>query len=183
MKKKILISVLVIVVALVAYLAYSVNKSSKLSPRGTATFNAQGLEMKVEYGRPSKRGRLIFGEEKDKALQPYGKYWRLGANAATEITFSQNVTFGGKAVNAGTYRMYAVPNLQTWQVVLNSEAGVYFGAAEPNHDLDVVTIEVPVTLVPVETERLTIDFATDTTNILMNIMWDKVIVRVPIALQ
>jgi hypothetical protein len=183
MKKKILISVLVIVVALGAYVAYSVNKSSKLSPRSTAAFNAQGLEMRVDYGRPSKRGRLIFGEEKDEALQPYGKYWRLGANAATEITFSKNVMFGGKPVNAGTYRMYTVPNKQTWQVILNSEVGVAFGAVEPDHDLDVVTIEVPVTLVPVETEQLTIDFATDTTTILMNIMWDKVIVRVPIALQ
>ncbi|MEQ1584474.1 MAG: DUF2911 domain-containing protein [Cyclobacteriaceae bacterium] len=183
MKKKILISVVVLVVALGAYVAYSVNKSSKLSPRGTTSFNAQGLEMKVDYGRPSKRGRLIFGEEKDNTLQPYGKYWRLGANAATEITFSKNVTFGGKPVNAGTYRMYTVPNVKTWQVVLNSEVGVAFGASEPDHELDVVTVEVPVENIPAETEQLTIDFATDTTTILMNIMWDKVLVRVPIALQ
>ncbi len=182
MKKKILISVLVIVVALGAYVAYTINKSSKLSPRSTATFNAQGLEMKVEYGRPSKRGRLIFGEEKDKALLPYGKYWRLGANDATEITFSQNVTFGGKPVNAGSYRLYCVPASKSWSLTLNSEIGK-FGYFEPNHDLDVVTVEVPVEYVPVETEQLTIDFATDTTTILMNIMWDKTIVRVPIALQ
>jgi hypothetical protein len=182
MKKKILISVLVVVVALVAFVAYNINKSSKLSPKSTASFNAQGLEMKVDYSRPSKRGRLIFGEEKDKALQPYGKYWRLGANYATEVTFSKNITFAGKPVNAGSYRMYCVPSDKTWSITLNSEIGK-FGYFEPNHELDVVTVEVPVEYVPVETEQLTIDFATDTTTITMNIMWDKTLVRVPIAIQ
>jgi hypothetical protein len=182
MKKKILISLLVVVVALVAFVGYTVNKSSKLSPKSTASFNAQGLEMKVDYSRPSKRGRLIFGEEKDKALQPYGKYWRLGANYSTEITFSKNVTLAGKAVNAGSYRLYCVPSKDTWALTLNSELGT-FGYFEPNHDLDVVTIEVPIQYMPSETEQLTIDFATDTIRIFMNIMWDKVLVRVPIALQ
>ncbi len=69
-------------------------------PSKNASISDKGLDIKVTYGGPFKKGRLIFGEEKDKALQPYGKYWRLGANAATEITFSKNVTFGGKPVNA-----------------------------------------------------------------------------------
>lgn len=87
---------------------------------------------------------MIFGEESEEALQPYGKYWRLGANAATEISFNKNVTFGGKAVEAGTYRMYAIPGADTFEITLNSETDVFFGAVEPDYDLDVLTIEAPV---------------------------------------
>src|SRR6267378_8507625 len=104
---------------------------------------------------------VIFGEEKDKALQPYGKYWRLGANAATEITFSKNVNFAGKPVNAGSYRMYAVPGPSSFQVSLNSELGIYFAIREPNYSLDVLKVDAPVTAAPNETEQLTINFATD----------------------
>jgi hypothetical protein len=34
------------------------------------------------YSRPTKNGRVIFGD-----LLEYGKVWRLGANEATEIEF------------------------------------------------------------------------------------------------
>src|SRR5438105_675083 len=104
MLKKILIGIGVLVLAFVLFVVYNVFFPA--SPKGDASISANGLDIKVTYGRPFKKGRLIFGEEKDKALQPYGKYWRLGANAATEITFSKNVNFAGKAVNAGSYRMY-----------------------------------------------------------------------------
>jgi Protein of unknown function (DUF2911). len=78
MKKKILISVAVIAVIAIAYLVYTVNQTSKLSPRGTSSHSFNDMDITVNYGRPSKKGRLIFGEEKDKALLPHGKYWRLG---------------------------------------------------------------------------------------------------------
>src|SRR6476646_1529431 len=119
MKKKIWIGLGVVLLAFLLFLAY--NAMFPKSPPTTTAFSDKGLDIKVSYSQPSKRGRLIFGEEKDKALQPYGKYWRLGANAATEITFSKNIKFGDKPVNAGSYRMYAVPGATSFQVVLNSE--------------------------------------------------------------
>jgi hypothetical protein len=107
MLKKILIGVAVLLLAVVGFFGYGVLFPK--SPTTSTSFSSNGLDIKVNYSQPSKRGRLIFGEEKDGALQPYGKYWRLGANASTEITFSKNITFAGKPVNAGSYRMYAVP--------------------------------------------------------------------------
>jgi hypothetical protein len=183
MKKKIFIGLGIIGALRVGVVLYGVLVASKKSPIKTTEFSNNGLDLKVVYCQPYKKGRLIFGEEKDGALQPYGKYWRLGANAATEITFSKNVNFGGKAVNAGTYRMYAVPGASTWQIALNSELGVYFAVNEPNYDLDVVKVEVAPGVAPAETEQLTIDFVADSTATNMNIVWDKTQVTVPITVQ
>ena len=123
---------------------YGLFFATPVSPPATVNYNEGGLEITIDYSQPSKNGRLIFGEESEGALQPYGKYWRLGANAATEISFNKDVTFGGKPVEAGTYRMYAVPGSNTFEITLNSETNVFFGAAEPDYDLDVITIESPL---------------------------------------
>jgi Protein of unknown function (DUF2911) len=178
MKKIILIGVVVLVVLAVGgffYLRYE----NSLSPQETTTFSSQGLNLKVVYCRPSKRGRLIFGEEKDGALQPFGKYWRLGANAATELTFDKNIVFAGKPVNAGTYRMYAVPGATAFQISLNSELGKG-GASEPNYSLDVVKVDVPVKEPSDVTEKFLITFDNDSSVVNMNLIWDKTWVKVPI---
>src|SRR5258706_1181428 len=148
MKKKIFIGLGVLLVLLIGVVLYGALVVSKRSPLNTAEISDKGLDIKVTYCQPYKKGRLIFGEEKDKALQPYGKYWRLGANAATEITFSKNVNFAGKAINAGRYRMYAVPGPASFQVSLNSEVGVYFANNEPNYSLDVLNVDLPVSTAP-----------------------------------
>jgi hypothetical protein len=181
MKKKIWIGLGVVLLVFVLFAVYTVMFPK--SPPKTTAFSDKGLDIKVSYSQPSKRGRLIFGDEKDKALQPYGKYWRLGANAATEISFSKNITFGGKPLNAGTYRMYAVPGPTSFQVLLNSELGVRFSAAsEPNHSLDILNVDAPVSEVP-ETEQFTINFGSDSTGVKMDFIWDKVLIRIPITVQ
>ncbi len=180
MKKKIFISIGVIVLALIGFVLY--NLLFPKSPGKTTTFSDQGLDITVTYSQPYKKGRLIFGEEKDGALQPYGKYWRLGANAATEITFSKNINFAGKPINAGTYRMYAVPGANSFQVSLNSEVGVFLAVSEPNVSLDVVKVDLPVETAP-ETEQLMINFSSNSTGVKMDIIWDKTLISVPITLQ
>ncbi len=179
MVKKILIGVGVILLAIIGFLVYS-NLFPK-SPKKTAEFSDRGLDIKVSYSQPYKKGRLIFGEEKDGALQPYGKYWRLGANSATEITFSKDVNFAGKAVKAGSYRMYAVPGASTFQVSLNSELGVFLGVTEPDYSMDVVKVDLPVITTASEVEQFVINFASDSVGVNMDFVWDKIQVRVPIT--
>lgn len=181
MLKKVLIGFGVVLIGIVGFFVYA-NLFPK-SPPTTATFSGQGLDISVSYSQPSKRGRLIFGEEKDGALQPYGKYWRLGANAATEITFSKNVMFAGKPVSAGTYRMYAVPGAESFQISLNSEVGVFFGVQEPDYSKDVLKVDVPVASAPTETEKFTISFISEGSTINMDLVWDKTLIRVPITVQ
>src|SRR5882757_8776457 len=116
MNKKFLIISGVVILIIGGYIFYRVKASRPLSPTQTATISYNGLDLKVVYCAPSKRGRLIFGESTMSALVPYGKYWRLGANEATEITFNKDIIMGGKPMKAGSYRMYAVPKESAWEI-------------------------------------------------------------------
>jgi hypothetical protein len=181
MLKKILIGLGVLFLAFVAFFGYGILYPT--SPPTTATFSGQGVDITVNYSQPSKKGRVIFGDEASGALQPYGTYWRLGANAATEITFSQDVNFAGQAVAAGTYRMYAVPGATSFEISLNSELGVFLGVQEPDYSRDVVKVNVPVSAPAAEVEVFTISFEESGSEILMNIAWGNTLVAVPISLQ
>ena len=48
-------------------------------------------EVSVDYSRPAKRGRTIFGD-----LVPYGKVWRTGANMRTQFTTDSDLKIDGK---------------------------------------------------------------------------------------
>jgi hypothetical protein len=184
MKKNILIGLGVVFIIFILWSVYGLFFAPKKSPGATASYNDKGLDIKISYSQPSKRGRVIFGEESEGALQPYGKYWRLGANAATEITFNKNITFAGQPVDAGSYRMYAVPGAQTFKIIVNSELGVNFTAAnEPDHALDLLTVEIPVNVSSNEVETFAISFEPDSSGVNMNMAWDKVLLRVPIGLR
>lgn len=179
--KKIIIGSLVVIFAIGAYIAYRVLSSRSLSPSQTITYNYKGLDIKLVYCRPFKKGRQIFGDAKD-ALVPNGKYWRLGANKATEITFSKDIRFGGKPVKAGSYRMYAVPNESSWSISLNSELGKW-GFDEPDYSLDVLKAQVPAEATQTETEQFTISFGNDSTGLKMYLDWDKKHLLVPIEVE
>ena len=89
------------------------------NPPDTVTYSQGGLDIKISYSRPFKRGRVIFGEVA-KALVPFGEYWRLGANAATEITLSKAVQVAGKP--AGRWQLSHVrhPGATMWKLIFNS---------------------------------------------------------------
>ena len=181
MKKKIFIGIGVAFLLFVIWVVYGLFIATPASPPTTASYNEGGLEIAVAYSQPSKKGRLIFGEEKDGALLPYGKYWRLGANAATEITFDKDVTFGGEPIKAGTYRMYAVPGTNAFKVTLNSETGVFFGYVEPDYELDIVTVDAPVQKTASEVETFTIGFSGNGTGVTINFSWDQTMFTIPVA--
>lgn len=183
MLKKILIGLGVVVLLFVLYSLYALFIAEPASPKDSVSYSDQGLDIQVEYSRPYKKDRLIFGTEEAGALQPYGVYWRLGANQATEITMNKAVVFGGKSVNAGTYRMYAVPGADAFQITLNTELGVFFGVAEADPELDVVTVDAPVSMKSDNTEQFTISFSSDSTAIQMNFDWGQTSFSVPISNQ
>lgn len=152
-RKVVIILIVVVVLAVVSFLFFS--KGNRASPPGHVELNHEGLKISVSYSRPSVKGRVIFGTEAEGALQPYGKYWRLGANEATEISFSKSVNFNDKPIAAGTYSMYAIPGSESFTIVLNSEVNKS-GAPEPDHSKDIVQVEVPVQKTTMSTEQFTI---------------------------
>ncbi len=86
----------------------------QLSPAATTSQVIGTTVVSVSYHRPKVKGRPIWG-----GLVPFGQVWRLGANEATTISFSDNVTVNGQKVPAGTYALFAIPNQDRWTLVLN----------------------------------------------------------------
>ena len=129
--------------------------------------------IKVTYGRPFKKGRDVFGK-----LEPYGKVYRCGADEATTISFAKDGNFAGKAVKAGTYTLFVIPNETKWTIILNSKLGQW-GAYDyaKYKDQDVLQSDVPVKNLSAPIEQLTIRF--EGAN--MIIEWDKTQVAVPVA--
>jgi hypothetical protein len=180
MKKVTYIVIALMVIGIVAFIAFQL--LSPKSPKDVVTHSSNGIDLKVEYSRPYKKGRTIFGDVSDQPLLLFGQYWRLGANASTDITFSRNVLFGGKAVAAGTYRMYAVPGAESFEIALNAEPGISAAHNEPDYSKDVAKIDVPVQTSE-ETEQLTISFSDSAAAVNMDIRWDKILLRIPILPQ
>jgi len=88
--------------------------SSGASPRAELRFTVGGHAALLCYGRPSARGRRVFGD-----LVPYGHLWRLGANEPTVLHLPFSATIGGVRVRRGKLALYAVPERESWTIVLN----------------------------------------------------------------
>ena len=175
--KKVLLAVGVIILAGIGYIIYMFATTKSHSPKDIVTVNGSGLEISVEYCRPYKKEREIFG-----SLVPYDTYWRTGANDATEISFSKDVLFGGKSVSAGRYRLYTIPSEGEWEVVLNSQLGEW-GYFEPDYTLDVERVEVPVQTTDNIVEQFTISIDSNGNQFNLNMVWDQTRVTVPISKQ
>ena len=86
----------------------------RASPYDSTAFNIGGAPSLVCYGRPSVRGRTIFGD-----LVPYGQLWRTGANEPTVIHLPVAASIAGIEVEPGSYSLYTVPGEQQWEVIVN----------------------------------------------------------------
>jgi hypothetical protein len=155
MKRKLLIGVAAVVVVVGAGLAFLSNRNRTLSPPGKAEFSQNDFSVSVNYSRPSVRGRVIFGTKEQGALQPYGEYWRLGANESTEITFNKGVLFNNQPLKAGTYRVYAYPGAEEFEIVVNTQLGRW-GAFKPDKTLDIMRTKIPVAATENLVEQYTI---------------------------
>lgn len=108
----------------------------KPSPRKEMKGKIGGTEITVNYGSPSVRNRVIWG-----GLEPYGEVWRTGANEATSIQFSVDVQVEGKALKAGRYGFFAIPNEDKWTLIFNSVADQW-GAFDYDAAKDVLRVDV-----------------------------------------
>ncbi|WP_044172977.1 DUF2911 domain-containing protein [Flectobacillus major] len=177
-----MIKILRIVLVLLALLAIGFVGmrfyTKSFSPSSTAEFEQGDLDIMVEYCQPAKKGRLIFGPQTSKALVPYGKWWRTGANEATVITFTRNVTIAGRPLKAGTYTLFTIPEQNDWTIIINSEVGQWGLSYDETKDV----LRVPAVSVKKSdsVEKFVIDFNEQTNGADMILRWDNVEVTVPI---
>ena len=169
----------VLIMAIFLYLNY---RTRALSPPGEETLTSGGMTVSVTYNRPSVRGRLIFGPEDQEALQPFGEYWRLGANEGTEINFNRDILFNGSPVKAGKYRMYAIPGATSFEIVLNTEVGES-GSNEPDVENDVLRTKVQTQRTTAPVEQFTISLAPQGEGVQMVFEWSDTRFVVPLKAQ
>ena len=104
----------------ISFTSFSQLKTPPASPAAEIEQVVGLTEIEVDYNRPSRKGREIFGN-----LVPYGKLWRTGANSSTKISFSTDVVIEGKTIEEGTYSIFSIPNEGNWDVILYSQAEVW----------------------------------------------------------
>lgn len=176
MKKPLLIVFGLVIVAFAGFLGMR-KYTKSFSPEAIAETTQNGVKIKITYGQPGKKGRLIFGREQDKALLPYGKVWRTGANEATIIEFPADVVMGGKLVKAGSYSLFSVPGQSTWKIILNSETGQW--GTEYNDGKNVMSVEVPIRIRPTVQEVFHIYFEEIPDGVNMVLSWDQTEALIP----
>ncbi|HXO85152.1 MAG TPA: DUF2911 domain-containing protein [Gemmatimonadales bacterium] len=142
----------------------------QLSPRDTARGSIGGADVWVDYSRPSRRGRDIFG-----ALEPWDKVWRTGANAATQFNTPVDLVIGGATVPAGTYSLWTLPSQSGWKLIINKNTGQWGTAYDPAYDLVRVDAKVETLATPLERFTIAIEPAA------LTFAWDKYKYSVPVS--
>ncbi len=104
-----------------------------LSTRGQDSTGINGATIKVDFGRPAKRGREIYGK-----LVAYGERWRTGANRATHFSTDQDLQFGECAVPAGEYTLSTIPEEDGGILIINKQTGQ--GGTTYNQDQDLCRV-------------------------------------------
>jgi hypothetical protein len=179
MKKPFLIIAIILVILLIGFFG-SKKYTKSSSPAAIAGYHQKGIDVEVNYSRPSKKKRYIFGREQDNALVPYGKVWRTGANEATLIKIEKSIIFAGKPVQPGTYSLWTIPGQSSWKVILNKETGQW--GTDYNDGQDFLKGDVPIRINKKAEELFEIYFEEKPDGVNMILSWDQTEAIVPIQL-
>ncbi|GAA4827659.1 DUF2911 domain-containing protein [Algivirga pacifica] len=147
------------------------------SPAASVKQQVGLTDISIDYSSPAVKGRKVFGE-----LQPYGVTWRAGANGATKITFSTDVTINGTALKAGDYSLFLTPYAdKAWTFHFNGEGKSIFDY-KAGQDVeaikadDVVRVEAKPMEAPMK-ERLTyLVEATTDNKATVSLWWEKTMI-------
>ena len=145
------------------------------SQHATITQRVGLTDVSIDYSRPDKRGREIFG-----GLVLYGKVWRTGANQPTKIKFSDDVKIEGKDLSKGEYAFYTLPGENEWTIIFSKNLKLW-GAYGYKPDADALRVTVKPTTLSEPVETFTIGFGDLKDNgAIIQLDWDKT--RVPVQL-
>jgi hypothetical protein len=173
--RKVIASLSILTLGLVLFAAAchaQQDKSKRPSPPANATLDlGAGKSVTVDYSSPRAKGRKIYGE-----LVPYDKVWRTGANEATTLNTTSDITIGGTAVPAGTYTLFTIPNKDKWTLIISKKTGQW-GTDYPGPSNDLARVDMKVSALPSPVENFTISFDKST----MNIDWETTRASVAIA--
>ncbi len=137
-----------------------------LSPRDSVEVTIMGKRVFIDYGRPSMRGRKIFG-----GLRPYNQWWRTGANEATTFTAEADLLMGDSVIPKGEYTLYTLPSENQWKMMINKQTGQW--GTVYNSEYDLVRLPLKKRTLKEPVEKLTIVLEkTNTTSGILKIIWE-----------
>lgn len=147
-----------------------------LSPRQTFRRRVGEANLWVDYGRPSMRGRAVWG-----ALVPHGEVWRMGANDAAHLATDRTIELGGLTLEPGTYTLFLLPTADAWTLIVNRRTGTSGLAYEPAQDVG----RIPLAPEPAEPsmEQFTIELRGGEEEGLLSLGWDRRRASVPIRVR
>lgn len=166
---------------LVGCLAFltSVNAQLKTpAPSPTQTLKQDfGLgSIEINYSRPAVKGRKVFGD-----LVPYGAIWRTGANNATTLQFSDEVSIGGVTLAPGKYGLLSIPDKEKWTLIISKQTDVTSPSAY-KPEMDLVRVTASVEKLKYDVENFTIAINDIKPNSCqLSLSWDKTQVNLPIT--
>jgi hypothetical protein len=146
------------------------------SPAASVSQVVGTVKISVDYSRPMLRGREIFGK-----LIPFDKVYRTGANAATKIETSGDITVQGKTLKAGKYAIMSIPTANNWTVIFSKDLNVSEQSYSQSNDI--LRVSAPSQAVPT-VESFTIDFSDVKDDAAtLNISWEKTKVSLAIGVD
>jgi len=164
--KKILSTLLVLVFAITLNAQV---KTPQPSPLGKIEQKVGLTDVSIEYSRPGVKGRKIFGD-----LVPFDKMWRAGANSNTKITFSTDVTIGGKDLKKGTYALFIKPNATAWEIYFYNDTNNWGTPKEWNDAKVALTTSVKIEKMPVNIESFTFTIDDLSNNgAILGVLWEN----------
>lgn len=149
-----------------------VNAQNKpASPASIALGTINGANISINYGSPSVKGRVIWGE-----LVPFNKIWRAGANDATTFETDKDVSIEGSKLPAGKYSFFVIPSEKECIIIFNKEAKQW-GAYKYKEKEDQLRVTVKQKLSDTRVESLT--YSVENNSIVLS--WDKW--QIPISVK
>lgn len=171
--------ILVLTMVCLTYMGFGQIKTPAASPSSTVEQSVGLSTFTVEYSRPGVKDRVIFAED---GLVPFGKKWRAGANAATKLTFSDEVMIGDGKIDAGSYALLITPNAETWDFHLYTHTSSRFGTyldMEP-----ALSYSGKVNKMGGSIESYTISFQNVKPNgCTIDFLWDDTWVQLPVSVE
>jgi hypothetical protein len=146
----------------------------QLSPRDTAWGEIGPARMMVDYGRPSRRGRVVFGQ-----VVPWGRVWRTGANEATQFTTDSPLVIGGERIPAGTYSLWTVPRPDGATLILNRRTGQW--GTHYERGLDLARVEMARESLADPVEQFTIAIEPSGDGGVLRLSWESTSYLVPLS--
>jgi len=108
------------------------------SPSATATATIGGKNISIAYSSPGVKGRegKIFGKDGRIGQDPHYPVWRGGANAATTLKTSGDLTIGDLHVPAGTYTLFVdISDPDNWTLIVSKDTGEWGLSYDASKDL------------------------------------------------